>query len=268
MHDTGLVYTSDASAYPSQAPACVGVDAELPLGVPESGAGWVWKVYAAFPPDAAPRLKALVFGAQFPSEVAVVAGGLPDPVADFEIAQAGWPLTSGGGVGLSFGLVKTTTMVECYWLAGYGYGPPGSWAITAHPSQGMVFVDDSVPPVEDTIVALGSLGFGQAGVVTCPPGNDDPGACCFADGSCQILPPSACAAAGGTFLGLSCEPNPCLQPPAEGACCIGIECRWYTPEQCTAGGGEFFGAGVPCDPNPCPTPTHIVTWGRVKQSYF
>lgn len=267
VHDTGLVYTTDSAAYPNQAPACAGVDAQAPLGLPEGGAGYVWKVYAAFPPDASPRLKALVFGAQFPADIVVVAGGLPDPAADFEITQAGWPLTTGGGVGVSFGVVKTSVMAECYWLGGYAYGAPGAWTLASHPSQGMIFVDDSVPPIEDAITALGSLGFGQAGVVPCPDDNPDPGACCFADGSCQLNLPDACGSAGGIFLGGACQPNPCPQPPSEGACCMGAECFVYTAEQCAQVLGEFLGTGVPCNPNPCPTPVQITTWGRLKQQY-
>ena len=38
-----------------------------------------------------------------------------------------------------------------------------------------------------------------------------PGACCFADGSCQMLLPAACATAGGVPQGegTDCDPNPC-----------------------------------------------------------
>lgn len=43
------------------------------------------------------------------------------------------------------------------------------------------------------------------------------GACCFADGHCEWLTSSACATAGGTFMGegVSCDPNPCepSEPP-------------------------------------------------------
>lgn len=41
------------------------------------------------------------------------------------------------------------------------------------------------------------------------------GACCFADGTCQILTGTDCAGAGGTYQGdgTACEPNPCPQPP-------------------------------------------------------
>jgi hypothetical protein len=258
VHDTGLVYTTDSTEYPSDAPMCENVDNQIDLG-----AFGVWKVYAAFPENASPRLKALVMGEQFNATTYVLAGGLPDPVNDFEITQNGWPLTSGGGVGISFGTVKTTLMVECYWLGGYSYG--GSWAVAPHPTQAMVFVDDSVPPLEDPIVGLGSLGFGEAGFTPCPVGPQE-GACCFADGSCQLLFADACLGAGGIVFGGPCDPNPCPPPPPEGACCFGPDCVITTQSLCIAQGGVWYDG--PCDPNPCPpVPVEETTWGAIKANY-
>ncbi len=34
-------------------------------------------------------------------------------------------------------------------------------------------------------------------------------ACCFEDGSCQLLSPEQCVSSGGTITGGSCDPNPC-----------------------------------------------------------
>lgn len=55
-----------------------------------------------------------------------------------------------------------------------------------------------------------------------------PGACCFEDGSCQVLDIAVCVQEGGTYqgVGTACEPNPCV-----------------------------------------PVPTQETSWGRIKSSY-
>ncbi|MEP0846734.1 MAG: hypothetical protein HRF50_07930 [Phycisphaerae bacterium] len=51
-------------------------------------------------------------------------------------------------------------------------------------------------------------------------GEPEPGACCFDDGSCQVLLPADCFAQGGAFQGLNtdCDPNPCPQPLVNDEC--------------------------------------------------
>jgi hypothetical protein len=82
------------------------------------------------------------------------------------------------------------------------------------------------------------------------------GACCFADGRCEILYQDACTEAGGTYLGdgLACEPNnPCPPPPM--ACCFQDgHCEFLTADSCTQLGGVPQGYGSVCEPNPCPQP--------------
>jgi len=99
--------------------------------------------------------------------------------------------------------------------------------------------------------------------VTCPAPT---GACCFADGLCQLLTEAACQTAGGTWLGVAvlCEPNPCPQPP--GACCTPSgECLFVLQAQCQPPNAWY---GGPCTPNPCPpTPTEKTSWGRIKANY-
>jgi len=247
VHDTGLAYTTDSNDYPSDPPlSCDEIDNAAPVGVPT-----VWKVYAAFPPQNQPRLKALAFGEMFdPSLVTVLAGGLPSEL-DFEIAQDGWPTTPGGGVGISFGVTQTAQIVEVYWFGGYGL-QGGVWATAPHPVQPTVFVDDAGQGHETPIAGLGTIGFGIAGDTPC--GFPTPtGACCFADGSCTMTTGAACALAGGVFHDGPCDPNPCLQPPPTGACCFSDgSCALRTQEQCTGSGGTWYGG--PCSPNPCPQP--------------
>lgn len=76
------------------------------------------------------------------------------------------------------------------------------------------------------------------------------GACCFSDGTCEVLDEGTCVAEAGYWLGeeTDCDPNPC--PDLPGACCrydrlcwvqVLSDCLWV-----------WMGYGVPCDPNPCP----------------
>lgn len=264
VHDTGLVYTVDSTSYPSTAPECGAVDANIPLEF--TMAGWVWKVYAAFPPAASPRLKALALGEQFDASVIVLAGGLPDPVGDFDIPQGGWPTTSGGADGISFGTTKTDLMVEVYWFGGYAYGGTGLFSATPHPIEGnRFFIDDSTPPQSDPIEGYSSIGFGVDGVPICP---DIPqeGACCFTNGTCQMLFADACVAAGGSFYGGVCDPNPCPPPPVESACCLNGVCTITTETLCLGAGGTWL-PDTACDPNPCVIPVEETSWGQIKANY-
>ncbi len=83
------------------------------------------------------------------------------------------------------------------------------------------------------------------------PDECEPGACCFADGHCELKKPALCTQAGGTYqgLGTTCTPNPCPQP--QGACCFpNGSCTLVTQANCT---GTWQGAGTTCTPNPCPS---------------
>jgi hypothetical protein len=84
------------------------------------------------------------------------------------------------------------------------------------------------------------------------------GACCEADGSCEVTPEFYCDATNRRDwydfdgpevewqgVGTTCDPNPCPQP---GACCDGGECSQTLEENC---GGVFQGEGTTCDPSPC-----------------
>ena len=95
-----------------------------------------------------------------------------------------------------------------------------------------------------------------AGTVCSPnPCPQPTGACCFHDGSCQILTSAACAGQGGTYQGngTSCSPNPCPQPT--GACCFQSgDCVVTSSGDCASQQGQYQGNGTVCDPNPCPQP--------------
>ncbi len=134
---------------------------------------------------------------------------------DFEIATDGWP-GSGSGTAVTWNTAQTDILTKVYTFAGYEYyGLVGYVALTSHPTQGAVFADDSIPSEIDPIAALGTLGFnGYPGDVPCPGHPPLPGACCLPDCSCEVL---------------------------------------HEPD-CHAAGGDWYGEGVVCDPNPCSCP--------------
>jgi len=79
------------------------------------------------------------------------------------------------------------------------------------------------------------------------------GACCFVDGTCDVLTEVDCLALDGVFqgVGLSCIPNRCPQPT--GACCFtnGV-CVEVTEEDCGLQGGSYEGDFSVCNPDLCP----------------
>ncbi|MEZ4647752.1 MAG: hypothetical protein R3E97_03025 [Candidatus Eisenbacteria bacterium] len=53
-----------------------------------------------------------------------------------------------------------------------------------------------------------------------------------------------------------------------GACCLpGGGCVVLSEEECAAGQGDWIGADVPCDPDPCAVPTVESSWGTVKRNF-
>jgi hypothetical protein len=79
------------------------------------------------------------------------------------------------------------------------------------------------------------------------------GACCFTDGSCQILTGPECAAQGGIYRGdgVSCADANC-EPPATEACCFPDgSCVDANVGQCPAG-SQPQGAGTTCAGVNCP----------------
>ncbi len=91
---------------------------------------------------------------------------------------------------------------------------------------------------------------------TCPP----KGACCFANGKCEVTLQARCTAASGTYQtdGSTCRPtNPCPQP-VRGACCITENNRAFcvvaTTARCTSEQGTYQGDNVACTATLCPQP--------------
>jgi hypothetical protein len=258
----GTVYTSDISDYCGTAttPDCESAVTETGA----EGAPSVINVLAAFNPGN--RLAGIVFGITYDPTVILLAWG---PCGDFELPNANWP-ESGEGTAITWSPARTEPLVPVYWFAAYSYGGAGAIHLGPHPTQGGQFGDDSVPSVLDDIAGFGTFGFGVAGNAPCPVAGPTDGACCFADGTCQVMEAQACAAAGGSYQGdgTVCDPNPCPPPPAEGACCIGTDCVVTTAEDCARQGGEYQGDDTECLPETCGViPTIESSWGAVKNNY-
>jgi hypothetical protein len=116
-----------------------------------------------------------------------------------------------------------------------------------------VFTDDGNPPGEDAIANFGHVRWGASGANSCPVPIAE--ACCFPNGSCEVLMESECSTSGGTWQGpntvpLVCDPNPCTV-----VCCLanGL-CIQAPPENCLEQGGSVDSLSVSCDPNPCNQP--------------
>lgn len=259
--DANLVYTTDITNYCGLGtiPAtCDGADLQVNPG----GQNVVWKVFAAFPQNSSPRLKAVAFGVSYDAgNILVNAFG---PCPEFELAGAGWPAPN-TGTSVVWTNVQTGLLTEAYWFAGYNYYGAGTFNLIGNPDQGGNFADDSVPSILDPIAAYGSLGFDMAGTPGCPGTPPPTGACCFPDGTCAVLTAEDCSAQGGAFYGGVCDPNPCPPPPT-GACCVGTVCTITFQADCQ---GTWQGPDTLCDPNPCqePNPVETTTWGQIKNNY-
>jgi hypothetical protein len=167
IHDAGLAYSagSDGCAQGTTPASCDECDVTLEGSAPN--AAQVWKVYAAFPPTAEPRLKALTFGIDYvesdggtPGLVILAAeacaGQSGRPAAEY--VAHGWPGPQ-GGTSLVFSVPLATRMTEVCWFAGYRSGDePQEFALGPHPDPALDgnFADDSVPARLDRILAYGN----------------------------------------------------------------------------------------------------------------
>lgn len=259
----GTVYTGD-NAYcgSSTTSACESASVRW-----DGEGALVLNILAAFSPAASPRLQGVTFGIEYD-------GGASNVVeaphcGDFSLPTASpvWP-ASGSGNAVTWAAAQTGSLTEVAYTAHYAYSSygPSQIRLIPNPAQGANFADDDTPSNVDPIAALGAYGFYTDGSLPCPAG-DVPVACCFPDGSCQLLLASECDAAGGTpdpTGAAACNPNPCPQP-AIGACCIGDICVIRFEDDCDRDGGVFQGPDTTCDPDPCvPTPTFQTTWGSIK----
>ncbi len=104
-------------------------------------------------------------------------------------------------------------------------------------------------------------GPSDLGTAACP---GTLGACCFADGTCVIMPQNICEYDDGTYSipgtyqgdGTDCDPNPCIA--AMGACCVNDVCTTgWTQFACEAELGDYLGDDSTCEFG-CPDPAEVV----------
>ncbi len=60
----------------------------------------------------------------------------------------------------------------------------------------------------------------------------------------------------------------CTAPQEVGACCVELDCRLLTEQECSDAHGSYQGDDVGCFPSPCvPIAVRTLTWGRIKSLY-
>jgi hypothetical protein len=102
-----------------------------------------------------------------------------------------------------------------------------------------------------TLSYVGGTVSGAAGAACSPTLCLPAAACCFPNGTCQLLAAADCSTAGGAVIvATSCTPSPCSQP-VTGRCCVGSRCVTGVADAaaCTAliagtGAGAVFSAGA------------------------
>jgi hypothetical protein len=69
-------------------------------------------------------------------------------------------------------------------------------------------------------------------------------ACCFDNGTCEVLIEEACHRQGGDWAeeGIPCNPDPC--PPSSACCVPGGGCGQLTEDACNRAGGKFLLGGM------------------------
>ena len=98
--------------------------------------------------------------------------------------------------------------------------------------------------------------------------NGQPGACCFADGSCEDgMTPAACEEAGGVYnLCKECATFDC--PQYQGACCMPDgTCVVTTEACCDEAGAVFVGGGTDCGGAGGAEPINLLTWMEDHSAY-
>ncbi len=123
-------------------------------------------------------------------------------------------------------------------------------------ADGSVYlVTDCQHPYSSCVAGADDSGYGQPEVLSYVAGTPPRGACCSADGSCQIGSEVTCEATGGYWLGdwTTCEPYACN---LSGACCLadGDCLGGVSPWVCSQEGGTFQGNYTECMWTQCPQP--------------
>lgn len=253
--DNGITYTS-MDYCPHPVPGVCTDLVTTSTKLPEEEVAVIW-LLAAFPSQSSPGVTTIQFGIQhnLPSNQgyfdAYAACG-PQPL---ELPDDGWPESNAIGNLVAYGAPLYSQLFKFYWFGVVGVDG-GYFETRTYPNTNEAkFVDDSNPPTEDLCFNFGRVRWGTDGYNACPVDGPPSGACCFLDGTCQVLSDQECAALGGAYQGVdtTCQPNPCPQPEA---CCVpGGACIMLLPGLCEQQQGDPQGAGSDCDPNPCVPPS-------------
>jgi hypothetical protein len=165
----------------------------------------------------------------------------------------------GGGIALRWGptLTLESTLIACS-IEGeaiYSEGGTVSAACTDVYANGG---GDWVGPLEGLVGSNGNINLNP---LLCPYDSEFKNTC----------DTSPCASGSAT------NPPGCGQIGAWGAgclsclfaCCVAGECQFITPQECEGLSGSLVTDPVyqVCDPNPCPVPAQIETWGAVKARF-
>lgn len=194
----------------------------------------------------------LIYGYLLRGQMAAVGAQVYDPYATAELPVENAVLDI--PVGWSVQVNPTTTTIPAAGTADVELTYFAPMAVAPLPEEIRVVTnstDPEHPLVQDNVFIL----------------REDIGACCFLDGSCQMLPESDCAAEWGVWLGAAifCAPGAC--PAPLGACCLlDGSCVISSAETCQP--PMLWFAGVACSPSPCPPiAVEPSTWGRLKGDF-
>ncbi|MDM7917215.1 MAG: hypothetical protein ACE15D_03540 [Candidatus Eisenbacteria bacterium] len=164
------------------------------------------------------------------------------------LPDEGFPDVPGGTL-IGFLAPVYDRLLTFAWFGVYQAGPGSFFGSGVYPGDGLAkFADDSVPPVEDLCHSFGEVHWMEPGSNDCPVVVE--GACCYPDGSCEVLLEEQCT--GVWVEGVTCDPNPCEQPQA--CCFVDGSCQELLQADCDAQGGVPMGQGTNCDPSPCGPP--------------
>jgi hypothetical protein len=217
----------------------------------------IW-LLAAFRPEMSPAVTAIQFGIDHNIPAGQESFETFGPCGPYplELRDEGWPEWGFGNV-IALGAPVYEHVFRFYYFVFYIEGPGTYFGTRTYPSTNEAkFVDDAGPAHEDLCTNFGVARWDGTGTNHCPIYVDPVGACCFCDGRCQITwPETECTDLGGVFnLGVSCDPNPCVE--LEGACCFHDgRCRMLNCIECADVGGEYQGDFLPCYPHDrCPQP--------------
>jgi hypothetical protein len=207
------------------------------IAAPSAGNVFVCYVVAAFPPRTSPLLRQVSFGIDYDPHLLQIVdyafyGGI-------EERSTNWPEPD-TSVHLGLGELRGRS-IELLWFAVRPRTDQPAELRLGSGAFGGIFEG---PGWDDLIEGFGSVGFGQSGVLECPPLHT----CCLPDRSCELTTVYRCGQLEGFPFEGGADCGPCADT---GACCMEWVCAIGVAAACADAGGEFQGAGTSCDPNAC-----------------